>query len=171
QSYVPRSIITSMRPEAMVSPPLPPMDQTPVTVMQFVQMRLDRRYPISGQSVDPEIKSAYRQQLGTDTMGELELALEQTKQLIDQYATDQEWQGVTGHPKRPYSRNVIQMQSTVTATVDMTLIDKEVAKSKLEMLAQLLPFKDAGGVVFNAAARVVDSDLADMLSEDQMSPG
>jgi hypothetical protein len=170
QSYGPRSIMTSMRPEAITFPPLPPMDQTPVTVMQFVQMRLDRRYPISGQSVDPEIKSAYRQQLGTDTMGELELALEQTKQLIDQYATDQEWQGVTGHPKPSYSRNVIQMQSTVTATVDMTLIDKEVAKSKLEMLAQLLPFKDAGGVVFNAAARVVDSDLADMLSEDQMSP-
>ena len=170
QNYGPRSIMTSMRPEAIQFPPLPPMDQTPVLVMQFVQMRLDRRYPTAGEAVDPNMKQLYWQQLGTDILGELELALEQTMQLGQQYWTQEDVQQVTGSQDWGYTRAQIQMQATVSATVDMTLIDKEVAKSKLEMLAQLLPFKDAGGIVFNAAANVVDTDLADMLTEDQMSP-
>src|SRR5215475_363345 len=171
QTYQPRAVMTSMRPESINFPPLPPMDQTPVIVMQFVQQRLDRRYPISGVSVDPEIKNAYRQQLGTDILGELELALEQTLQLGQQYWTEADVQQVAGNVDQwGYTRQQIQMQATVTATVDMTLIDKEVAANKLDMLAKLMPFKDAGGTLFNAAANVVDPDIADMLTQDQMSP-
>lgn len=169
--YGPRSVMTALRPDAVVFPPLPPMDQTPVLVMQFVMQRLNRRYPTqNGEGVDPTLVSLYRQFLGTDILSEVELALEQTLQLGDQYWTDAEYMAVTGQPKPQYSRIEIQGKYSVTATVDMTLVDTEVAEKKLGMLAQIMPFKDAGGPVFNAAANIVDPDLADMLEQTQMSP-
>ena len=171
RSYGPRSVMTSLRPDAINFPPLPPMDQTPVVVMQFVMQRLNRRYPTqNGDGVDPQTVGMYRQELATDILSELELAIEQTLQLGDQYWTDEEWMAVTGQPKPQKSQIEIQQQYTVTATVDMSLVDPEIAKSKLDMLAALMPFKDAGGMIFNAAANIVDTDLADALTQDQMSP-
>jgi len=170
-SYGPRSVMTSLRPDAVIFPPLPPMDQTPVLVMQFVMSRLNRRYPTTNAGdVDPQLVGMYRQHLATEILSELELALEQTLQLGDQYWTDQEWMAVTGNPKPQKSEMEIQQQYSVTATVDMSLIDPETSKAKLDMLAALMPFKDAGGMIFNAAANIVDTDLADQLTQDQMSP-
>jgi len=170
-SYGPRSVMTSLRPDAINFPPLPPMDQTPVLVMQFVMQRLNRRYPtMNAEGVDPQMVSLYRQYLGTEILSELELAFEQSLQLGDQYWTDEEWMEVTGSPKPQKTSQQIQRQASVVATVDMSLVDPEVAKAKLGMLAQLMPFKDAGGKIFNAAANIVDTDLADEMAEDQMSP-
>ena len=171
-SYGPRSVMTSLRPDVINFPPLPPMDQTPVVVMNFVLMRLNRRYPTqNGEGVDPQMVALYRQELATDTLSELEVALEQTLQLGQQYWTEQDVAMVAGgNFDWKYTQQQIQKQASVIATVDMTLVDPEVAKSKLDMLAALMPFKDQGGMVFNAAANIVDVDLADALTEDQMSP-
>src|SRR6266446_8513222 len=95
-SYGPRAVMTATRPESVVWPPLPPMDQVPVIVMQMVQERLDRRYAIIGGNIDPEIKALRRQQLSTEILGEFELALEQTVQLMQQYETDEDVQRVAG---------------------------------------------------------------------------
>lgn len=170
-SYGPRSVMTSLRPDAINWPPLPPMDQTPVIVMTNVMMRLNRRYPtMNAEGVDPQIVMLYRQRLGNETLSELELAFEQTLQLGQQYWTEQDVQMVAGEYPWEYTQQQIQRQASVVATVDMSLIDPEVAKAKLGMLAELMPFKDAGGMVFNAAANIVDGDLADAMAEDQMSP-
>jgi len=146
------------------------MDQTPVIVMQMVQQRLDRRYPITGGEVDPEIKALNRQQITSETNAEFELALEQTVQLMQQYETDEDVARVAGGEPWEYSRKDIQGQYEVSAAVDINLIDVERAGAKLDMLAKLMPFKDSGGMVFNAAANIVDPDLADALGKDQMSP-
>jgi hypothetical protein len=169
QAYGPRAVMTAMRPESVVWQPLPPMDQTPVLVMQFVQQRLDRRYPITGGEVDPEIKALHRQQVTSDILGEFELALEQTYQLMQQFESDEDIQRVAGGDPWNYSRKDIQGQYEISATCDINLIDQERAQMKLQMLAQLLPFKEQGAV-FQAAAQIVDPDLADMLSQDQASP-
>lgn len=169
-NYGPRAVMTAMRPEGVVWPPLPPMDQTPVIVMQMVQQRLDRRYPITGGEVDPEIKALHRQQLTGETNAEFELALEQTLQLMQQYETDQDIQRVAGGEPWNYSRQDIQGQYTVSAGVDINNIDIEYANSRLDMLAKLLPFKQGGGAVFKAAAQIASPDLADTLAEDEMSP-
>ena len=171
RQYGPRSVMTSLRPDAINFPPLPPLDQTPVLVMQFVMQRLNRRYPTqNAEGVDPQLVMMYRQELATDTMAELDMACDQTLQLGDQYWTDEEWMMVTGNPKPQKSQTEIQRQYTINCTVDMSLVDPEVAKAKLQMLAELMPFKDAGGMIFNAAANIVDPDLADALTQDQMSP-
>jgi hypothetical protein len=170
-NYGPRSVMTAIRPESVVWPPLPPMDQTPVIVMQMVQQRLNNRYPIANaEGIDPSIVALHRQQLTAETNAEFELALEQTVQLMQQYETDEDIQRVAGGEPWNYSRKDIQGQYDVSAAVDINLIDNDRAQAKLAMLAQLMPFKDSGGLVFNAAANIVDPDLADALNQDQMSP-
>jgi hypothetical protein len=172
RSYGPRSVMTSLRPDVINFPQLPPLDQTPILVQQQVMARLNRRYPtINTDGVDPQMVQMYRQELATDTLSELELALEQTLQLGQQYWTEEDVAMVAGgHVPWQYTQQQIQKQASVVATVDMTLVDPEVAKAKLGMLAELMPFKDAGGMVFNAAANIVDVDLAEALEQDQMSP-
>lgn len=169
ESYGPRARMTSMRPEGVVFPPLPPMDQTPVIVMQMVQDRLDRRYAIIGGNVDPEIKAARRTQLANDILGEYELVGEQTLQLMQQFETDEDVQRVAGGDQWNYSKKDIQGQYEISFTCDINLIDNEVASMKLDMLAKLGQFREQGKV-YNAAANIVSPDLADMLSEDQASP-
>jgi hypothetical protein len=169
-SYGPRSVMTAPRPEQIVWQPLPPLDQTPMLVMQMVQDRLDRRYGIIGGNIDPEIKSLRRQQLANDVLGEMELVVEQTLQLMQQYETDADVQKVAGGGQPwQYTVKDIQGMYEISATVDMHLIDKEAAAQKLDMLAKMLPFKEQG-MVFQMAAQIVDPDLADALSENQSSP-
>jgi hypothetical protein len=170
QNYGPRAVMTSMRPESVVFPPLPPMDQTPVIVMQMVQERLDRRYAITGGAVDPNIVALRRQRLTEETNAEFELALEQTLQLMQQYETDEDVQRVAGSGSIKMSAQDIQGQYEVSSAVDINNIDIDRAGQKLDMLAKLLPFKQAGGVVFKAAAQLADPDLADALAQDEMSP-
>jgi hypothetical protein len=171
QTYGPRSVMTAMRPESVVFPPLPPMDQTPMMVIEMVQNRLDRRYAITGGNVDPQIIALRRQQLSNEVLGEFELCLEQTLQLMQQYETDQDVQRVAGGGQPwQFSAKDIQGQYDVSAAVDINNIDIERAGQKLDMLAKMLPFKQAGGMVFKAAAQIVDPDLADALAQDEMSP-
>lgn len=169
-SYGPRAVMTALRPGEVNWPPLPPFDQTPILVMQMVEQRLDRRYAIIGGAVDPEIKAVRRQQLATEVLGEIELALEQTLQLMQQYESDQDVQRVAGGGQPwQYSQQDIQGMYEVSATVDMKMIDLEYAQIKMNLLAQMLPFKGEGAV-FNMAANILDPDLADALAEDQTSP-
>ena len=137
--------------------------------MQMVQERLDRRYGIIGGNIDPEIKALRRQQLTSEVLGELELALEQTLQLMQQYESDEDIQRVAGGEPWNYSRKDIQGQYEISAGVDINMIDIERADIKLSMLAKMLPFRESG-TVFNAMAQIIDPDLADALNADQASP-
>jgi len=170
--YGPNAVMPAMRPDDVKWPPLAPFDQVPLLVMQQVQMRLDRRYGIIGGEIDPEIKATRRQQLAMQSLGELELAIEMTHQLQQQYETPEDVQRVAGMGTQPwqFSEKDIQGEYEISATVDMKMIDIEQAKLQLEMLGELMPFKDAGGTVFAAAANIVSPELADAIVQDQMSP-
>ena len=169
-SYAPRAVMTSLRPGEVNWAPIPPWDQTPLLAMQTVQSRLNRRYAIIGEEVDPEIKAARRQQLGNNCMSEMELVLEQIFQLQQQYESDQDIKMVAGGQPWQYSKQDIQDKHTITCTVDMKMLDLNYAEIKLENLAKLMPFQQAGGVVFQKAAEIVEPDLADELTQDRMSP-
>lgn len=171
-AYGPRAVMTAMQPNQVSWAPLPPYDQMPVLVMQQIEARLDRRYAIIGGAIDPEIKAVRRQQLAQQCLGEIELALEMTFQLMQQYETDAEVQEVAGKGSQPWQFGVkdIQGKHNISATIDMKLIDIEQAKAKMQLLAEMMPFKQAGGLVFQAAAQIIDPDLADALTADQMSP-
>ena len=168
--YGPKAVMTAMRPESVVYPPLPPWDNTPIMAMQMVEQRLNRRYPITGgNEVDPEIKALWRQRITQEVNNELDIALEQTLQLMQQYETDEDIARVAGGEPWEYSRKDIQGQFTVSTSIDINMIDTERANMKLDNLAKMMPFKESG-VIFNAMAQIIDPDLADALSQDQASP-
>jgi len=167
--YGPGGVMTAMRPESVVYPPLPPWDNTPLLAMEMVQQRLDRRYPITGGAVDPEIKALWRQRITQEVNSELDLALEQTLQLMQQYETDEDIAKVAGGEPWEYSRKDIQGQYTVSTTIDINMIDTERANMKLDNLAKMMPYKESG-VIFNMMANIIDPDLADALNADQASP-
>jgi len=167
----PNATMTAMRPESVVFPELPPWDQTPLLAMQMVTERLNRRYPIqAGPNVDPSIVALFRQQLVNETNGEFDLALDQTVQLMQQFETDEDIARVAGGEPWNFSRKDIQGQYEISSAVDINNVDIDRAKAKMELIAQMLPFKQAGGVVFKAAANIVDPDMADALEADEMGP-
>jgi 5'(3')-deoxyribonucleotidase len=96
--------------------------------------------------------------------------LDQTVQLMQQFETDEDIARVAGGEPWNYSRKDIQGQYEISSAVDINNIDIERAAAKMDLIAKMLPFKQAGGVVFKAAANIVDPDLADSLEADEMGP-
>jgi hypothetical protein len=170
--YSPNAVMTALRPQDVAWAPIPPMDQVPLLVMQQVMERLNRRYPLSGAAVDPEIKTMYRQKQADQCLAETELVLEQTFQLMQQYETADTVQRVAGQSNTPwqFSQQDIQGEYEISATINIKMIDIEQAELQLKMLGEIMPFKDAGGLVFRAAAEIVSPELADAIAQDQMSP-
>src|SRR4030095_8889924 len=87
-----------------------------------------------------------RQEIANDILGEIELALEQTLQLMQQYETNQDVQRVGGQMGVPwqFSTKDIQGKYEVTATIDIRMLDEEYAQKKLMMIGQAMQFNQAG---------------------------
>jgi hypothetical protein len=168
---VPGSILGVSRPREVDWMPLPPTDATPVAVIQMVQQRLDRRYGLFGPDVDPELKQMRRQEAGQETLGLMDLVLEQTWQLIQQYELPSEVAEVAGELARPFpvSKEEIQGKHEITATVDMRMLDADYAQEKLALIGQAMAFKQEG-MLFQMAVEAIDPDAADALQQSQVSP-
>lgn len=167
----PGAILGVSRPNEFNWMPLPPTDATPIEVIQMVQQRLDRRYPLFGADVDPEAKQLYRDEIATDILAETELIFEQVLQLDQQFMMDEEVALVTGDQQTPFhvSRQEIQGKYEISMTIDVRMLDEDYAKTKLEMIGTAMAFKQEG-MLFNMAVEAIDPDVADQLSQDQVSP-
>jgi hypothetical protein len=168
---LPGAVLSVSRPREVDWMPLPPTDATPVAVIRMVQDRLDRRYPLFGVEVDPELKQLYRQEAGQETLGVMSLVIEQTFQLMQQYEVPQEVSEVVGPLARPFpvSREEIQGKHEITATVDVRMLDKEFAAEKMALIGQAMVFKQEG-LLFRMAIDAIDPDAADSIADDQVSP-
>jgi hypothetical protein len=174
--FGPGAVMTVARPNEIGWMPLPPMDQTPVIVMQMVQQRLDRRYSITGQEIEPDVKSMKRQEIGNDILGEIELALEQTLQLMQQFETDDEVARVGGQLNAAwdFSTKDIQGKYEVSATIDMKMLDEEYAAQKMQLIGQAMQFNQTGTAdmsgIFKMAMEIIDPDAADaVIQNDQVA--
>jgi hypothetical protein len=178
QEFGPGAVMTATRPNEIRWFELSPNDNTPILVMQTVQQRLNERYAIKGQEIDPEIKTMRRQEIANDILGEIELALEQTLQLQQQYETDQDVQRVAGTlgPNVPWKFSVkdIQGKYEVSATIDVRMWDEDYAQKKLMMIGQAMQFNQAGtanmSALFKVAMQMIEPDAADLIVEqDQVA--
>ncbi len=171
---LPRAVIGSSRPNEINWMPSPPFDETPIQVMRMVMKRLSNRYGLFSDPEDPidQNKVHIRQQeTADDTLNEIELALEQTFQLMQQFEVDDEVTKVVGQLARPFkvSREEIQGKHSISATINMRMLDEDYATSRMQLLGQMIPFKQEGKL-FHMAANLVDPDMADDLEQDQTSP-
>lgn len=175
---MPGAILGVSRPKEVEWMPLPPTDGTPIEVIQMVQERLDRRYALWGMegSLDPQLKSARQQEVADDILSEMELALEQTFQLMQQYEVDAEVARVVGaNLARPFhmNREDIQGKYEISATIDVRMLDEEYAKEKLGLIGQAMQFNQAGtanmSALFRMAMEVIEPDAADigLVMDDQ----
>jgi hypothetical protein len=167
--FGPGATMTVSRPNEIGWMPLPPMDQTPVAVMTFIQSRLNDRYKIQGADVDPEIKSMRRQEIANDVLGEFELAIEQTLQLCQQFLDDETVQRIAGNLGAPweFTSADIQGKYEVSATIDVRMWDEDYANKKLQMMGQAMTFNQAGNVdmsgMMKLALEMIDPDAADVI--------
>lgn len=166
--FGPGATMTVSRPNEIGWMPLPPMDQTPVAVMTFIQQRLNNRYKIEGE-VDPEMKAMRRQENANDVLGEFELAIEQTLQLCQQFLDDETIQRIAGNLNAPweFSSADIQGKYEVSATIDVRMWDEEYSQKKLQMMGQAMSFNQAGNVdmsgMMKLALEMIDPDAADVI--------
>lgn len=173
--YGPRAVMSALRPNEVSWAPLPPSDDTPVRVIAMVQDRLDRRYAITGATVDPQMKIIRQQELANDTHGEIELILEQTLKLAQQFDTDEIVQKVAGNSNQPFNAGVEDMlgDHTISVTMDMRMTDTAYVKEKLEMFQAALGMNQAGTAnmtkIFSRIMAIVDPDAEDLVEEDQQS--
>lgn len=169
-TFGPREVMGVNRPGEMNWMPLPPMDNTPIQVIQMVQDLLDRRYPLFNQK-NPELSQMFREQIAREILNEVELIVEQTFQLMQQYEMDEETTKVAGPLQRPFHADPSEIQGKyeISATIDTRMLDDDYVDKKLDHLQRLMPFKESQ-FMFKLALEAVDPDAADAIQADQMSP-
>lgn len=172
--YGPRAIMPVLRPQDVQFPPLPPSDETPILVMQMVQQRLNERYGIFG-NIDALFKTLRQRELAMDTMGEMELVVEQTLQLMQQYERDEDVQRVAGQGGVPFNVSAADIQGRyeITVTYDPKLSDIEYVKELVGLMQQAMQFNQAGNVkmdkLMSHLLGIIDPDAADLVEEDQQA--
>jgi hypothetical protein len=167
----PGSVLGVSRPNEFNWMPLPPVDATPVKVIENIMMRLGNRYPLFGAEVDPEAKQLYRDEIAGDILAEMELVLEQTLQLDQQFMSDDEVVAVISELGQNFkvSRQEIQGKYEISMTIDVRMLDQDYAEQKLKMIAEAMAFKQEG-MLFKMAIEAIDPDAADQIADDQVSP-
>jgi hypothetical protein len=174
---MPGAILGVSRPNEIGWMPLPPSDNTPMAVMEMVSQRLDRRYGLFGANIDPDLKRMRREEIGTDILGEMTLALEQTFQLEQQFEADAEVQRVVGQLAMPFpiSRPEIQGKYEITAVVDMQMLSEDYAEKKMALIGQAMQFNQGGtaniNALFRMALEIIEPDAADLglVQDDQQA--
>jgi hypothetical protein len=169
-TFGPREVMGVNRPNEMQWMPLPPFDNTPVEVIRLVQERLDRRYPLYNREL-PELAQIYRQQQGKEVLNEIELIVEQTFQLMQQFEAPQETTQVVGTLQRPFHMDPREIQGKyeIVATIDYRQLDEEYAQKKLDLIGKAMAFKESN-LMFRLALEAIDPDAADVIQQDQTSP-
>lgn len=169
KGFGPRAVMEAARPNDINYPPLPPFDQTPIEVINMIMARLANRYALFGEGVDEQFKMLRKQEVANEILGEMELAIEQTFQLMQQYEVDSEVAEVVGPLSRPFhvDQTEILGKHEITATIDMKSIDSDYFKEKFGAIVQVVQtFNQAGTAkpaqIQEALFQMIDPDLADI---------
>lgn len=169
KGFGPRAVMEAPRPNDINYPPLPPFDQTPIEVINMIMARLANRYALFGEGVDEQFKMLRKQEVANEILGEMELAIEQTYQLMQQYEIDSEVAEVVGPLSRPFhvDKQEILGKHEITATIDMKSIDSDYFKEKFSAIVQVVQtFNQAGTAkpaqIQEALFQMIDPDLADI---------
>lgn len=172
-NWGPQAVMTALRPNEVSYPPLPPSDGTPAEVIAMVQQRLDARYSIKGNELDPLMKQFRQQEIADDTNAEFEMILEQTLQLSQQFDSDETVAMVAGMSGMPWNLTTkdIAGEYTISVTTDMAMGDIEYATKRLGLFQTALQMNTAGSAnmakLFPRVLSIADPDIEDLVEEDQ----
>ena len=151
----------------------PPWDQVSILIVQEVEKRIREHFGIFGVDVDPDLKKLRQEEFVDDTLLELKPIVEQVMKLMRQFLPDAQVAAVVGPLNRPFqiSREEIQGEFEISATVDLRNIDSDWLKEKLGFLAQLAQLDTQGllnkTALLKAGAEAIDYSFADMAIQDE----
>ncbi len=151
----------------------PPWDQTSILIVQAVEQRVREHFGIFGNDLDPDLKKLRQEEFVDDTLLELKPVFQQVMKLMRQFLPDAEVAAVVGPLNRPFhiTREEIQGEFEISATVDVRNIDNDWLKEKLGYLVQLAQLDTQGRldktVLLKAGAEAIDYSFADMAIQDE----
>ncbi len=152
---------------------LPPWDQVSILVVQEVEKRVRDHFAIFGEDVDPDLRKLRREEFVDDIMAEFKKPTQQMLKLCRQFLPDAEVAAVVGTLARPFhiSREELQGEFEISATVDLRNIDSDFLKEKLGYMVQLANLDTIGildkAALIKAGAEAIDYSLADMAVQNQ----
>jgi hypothetical protein len=147
---------------------MPPWDQVSILITQQVEHRVADHFGIFGAEVDPDLKKLRREEFVDDILLELKPPIQQMMKLMKQLLPDAQVAKVIGPLSRPFhiSREDLQGEWEISATVDLRNIDMEFLKEKLPYLQQLAQLDTMGlldkSALLKAGAEAIDYSFADM---------
>lgn len=151
---------------------LPPWDQVSILVVQEVEKRVRDHFAIFGEDVDPDLKKLRREEFTGDIIIELKKPTQQMLKLCRQFLPDAEVAEVIGPLSRPFhlSREELQNEYEITATVDLRNIDSDWLKEKINLASPILQMDTIGisdrAAIIRTLWEAVDYTFADIAVKD-----
>jgi len=136
-------------------------------VIAAVEKRVAEHFGIFG-DLDPDLKNLRREEFTDDLLLELKPVIQQLMKLMRQLIPDAEVAAVVGPMSRPFhiTREEIQGEFEISATVDLRNIDADWLKEKLGYFAQLAQLDTMGlldkAALLKSGAEAIDYAFADM---------
>jgi hypothetical protein len=145
-----------------------PLDQASALIIQTVEERIREHFGIFGVGLDPALMKLRQEEVSDDFLLEIKPILQQMMKLMRQFLPEDEVARVVGPMQRPFhvSRDDLQMEYEISATVDLRNLDSDWLKEKLGYLQQLAQLDTMGlldkTALLKAGAEAIDYSFADM---------
>jgi hypothetical protein len=145
-----------------------PLDQASVLIIQAVEQRVREHFGIFGEGLDPNLMKIRQEEVSSDFLIELKPMIQQLMKLMRQFLPEDQVMKVVGPLNRPFriTRDEIQGEFDITATVDLRNLDSDWLKEKLQYLQQLAQLDTMGlldkAALLKAGAEAIDYSFADM---------
>lgn len=170
--FQPGIIVPERRDSSTRFMPPPQYDPGSIEIEKTTMAAISEHFGLFGLTVDPILKQQRMQQFADDVLIELKPVINQTWQLMQQLLPDNDVAAVTGALARPFhvSRQEIQGQYNISATVDMRNIDQEFIETKISAIERIVALDSTGSTDRNKltklAMETVDRDLAEAVMLD-----
>jgi len=139
-----------------------------VGIIQAIEQRIEAYWGIFGLNLDPDLKKLRQEEFTTDILLEFKPIIQQVMKLMRQLLPESDVAAVVGQLQRPFhiSRQEIQGEFEISATVDLRNIDSDWLKEKLGYFQQLAQMDTMGlldkAALLKSGAEAIDYSFADM---------
>jgi hypothetical protein len=168
ENVQPGAIIPMRRMDEAQWMKMAPIDQAQSVIIQTIEQRVREHFGIFGVGLDPALMKLRQEEVSDDFLLEIKPILQQMMKLLRQFLPEDEVARVVGPLQRPFhvSREDLQGEYEISATVDLRNLDSDWLKEKLSYLQQLAQLDTMGlldkAALLKAGAEAIDYSFADM---------
>src|SRR4029453_7742613 len=145
-----------------------PLDQASGAIIQAVEQRSREHFGIFGKDLDPGLMKLRQEEVADDFLLEIKPIIQQMLKLLRQFMPEDQVARVVGPMQRPFhaSKDDLQMEYEISATIDLRNLDSDWLKEKLGYLQQLVQLDTMGLLdktgLLKGGEEAIDYSFADM---------